>query len=207
MQREKFPVKYSSPQHHRSSSAPGHNKLCTVTMVTGQTECYQHHSRAHAMFFPPLQPSPWNNLQMILILTYAYGDVCWPLIVVLAGDSFLSNQLEAKLALKPQDSSIWEAVPFSYSVERSSRVTATLFVYFCKNTVSEGDINILVSFLWTIGRHCCPTNINTYINKPNKLTEWVTCWFITINTMSQSYIINVLLLYSKHSKKEYFSYT
>lgn len=39
-----FSVKYSSPQHHRSSSAPGHNKLCTVTMVTGQIECYQCHS-------------------------------------------------------------------------------------------------------------------------------------------------------------------
>lgn len=87
---------------------------------------------------------------MILILTYAYGDVCWPLIVVLAGDGFLSNKLEAKLALKPQDSSVWEAVPFSYSIERRSRVATTLFVYFCKD---KGDINIWVLFLYAIDLH------------------------------------------------------
>lgn len=160
MQRENISVKYSLPQHHRSSSAPGHNKLCTVTMVTGQNECYQYHSRAHAHVFPThLQPHP-ELLEMIWILTYAYGDVRWPLIVVLARDRFLSNQLKAKLALKPQDSSVWEAVPFSYSIERSSGVTTTFFIYFCKDTVSDGDI--LTSFI-----HWCPKTIKTHINKTN----------------------------------------
>lgn len=85
-----------------------------------------------------------NHRWIVLILTYAYGDVCRPLIVVLAGDCFLSNQLEAKLALKPEDTSVWKAIPFSYSIERSSRVTTTLFVYFCEDTVSKGDIKICV---------------------------------------------------------------
>lgn len=43
---------------------------------------------------------PVNHLGVILILTNAYWDVCRPLIVVLAGNCFLSNQFEAKLALK-----------------------------------------------------------------------------------------------------------
>lgn len=38
IQRETFSVKYSSAQHHRSSCASGHNKLRTITMVTGQTK-------------------------------------------------------------------------------------------------------------------------------------------------------------------------
>lgn len=38
MQRKNFSVKYSSPQYHRSSFAPGHNKLCPATVVTGQTD-------------------------------------------------------------------------------------------------------------------------------------------------------------------------
>lgn len=81
---------------------------------------------------------------MIELLTYAYGDVCRPLIVVLAGDRSLADQLEAKLALESQDSSVEEAVALSYSVERSPGVTAALFVYFCKDTVSTGDFNICV---------------------------------------------------------------
>lgn len=78
----------------------------------------------------------WMKLAdtVIPLLTDAYGDVCRPLIVVLAGDGFLSDQLEAKLALKPQDASVWEAVPLSYSIERRPRVPTTLFVYFCKDT-------------------------------------------------------------------------
>lgn len=48
--RKKNSVKYSLPYHHRSSSAPGHNKLCPVTMVTGQTVC-----------FPPFRPREWNS--------------------------------------------------------------------------------------------------------------------------------------------------
>lgn len=104
-------------------------------------------------------PSPWWQVRLIvdctplwhvshawiiLILTYAYGDVCWPLIVVLAGDCSLSNQLEAKLALESEDSAVGKAVPFSYSVERSSRVATTLFVYFYKDRVSKDDISICV---------------------------------------------------------------
>lgn len=50
----------------------------------------------------PLQMEPHT----IFILTYADGDVCGPLVVVLAGDCSLTNQLKAKLALKPQDSSV-----------------------------------------------------------------------------------------------------
>lgn len=78
----------------------------------------------------------WMKLTntMIPLLTDAYGDVCRPLIVILAGDGFLSDQLEAKLALEPQDASVWEAVPLSYSIERRPRVATTLFVYFCKDT-------------------------------------------------------------------------
>lgn len=50
----------------------------------------------------------WMKLTdtMIPLLTDAYGDVRRPLIVILAGDGFLSDQLEAKLALKPQDASV-----------------------------------------------------------------------------------------------------
>ena len=35
-----------------------------------------------------------------VMLTNAYGDVGRPLVVVLAGNGFLPNQLEAKLALE-----------------------------------------------------------------------------------------------------------
>lgn len=47
-----------------------------------------------------------DHLRTIWILTYAYGDVSRPLIVVLAVDGFLSDQLEAKLALEPEDPSV-----------------------------------------------------------------------------------------------------
>lgn len=143
IQGEKFSVKYSSPQRHRSSCAPGHNKLCTVASVTGHNEIYQHHSSAHATFFSSIQCChiPENQLQIILTLTYAYRDICRPLIVVLAGDRFFSNQLKPKLAFKSQDSSIWKVVTFSYSIERSSRVSTTLFVYFWNDTDSKEDMN------------------------------------------------------------------
>lgn len=78
---------------------------------------------------------------MILILTYAYGDICRPLIVVLAGDGFFSDQLKAELALESQDSSVRKVVTFSYSIERSSRVPATLFVYFWNDTDSKEDMS------------------------------------------------------------------
>lgn len=84
---------------------------------------------------------PENQLQIILTLTYAYRDICRPLIVVLAGDRFFSNQLKPKLAFKSQDSSIWKVVTFSYSIERSSRVSTTLFVYFWNDTDSKEDMN------------------------------------------------------------------
>lgn len=87
--------------HHQSSSASGHNNnLCTVTMVTGQAVVNMTAEAAVC----PLQLEPPNTT--IFILTYADGDVCRPLVVVLAGDCSLANQLKAKLTLKPQDSSI-----------------------------------------------------------------------------------------------------
>lgn len=78
---------------------------------------------------------------VIGILTNAYRDVCGPLVIVLAGDRFFSNQLKTKLALEPQDSPIGEVVTFSYSVERSSRVTTALFVYFWNDTDSFKYVN------------------------------------------------------------------
>lgn len=111
--------------HHQSSSAAGNNNnLCAVTMVTGQTAVNMTAEAAVC----PLRLEPPNTTT--LILTYADGDVCGPLIVVLAGDCSLADQLKAKLTLKPQDSSIREVLPFSNAIERSPRVSATLFVDF-----------------------------------------------------------------------------
>lgn len=76
----------------------------------------------------------------LFLLTYADGDVCWPLVVVLAGDCSLSDQLKAKLTLKPQDSSVWEVLPFSNAIEGSPRVSTTLFVYFWKERVKMKDL-------------------------------------------------------------------
>lgn len=89
-------VKYSSSERHRSSTALGHNNLCLVTMVTGQRERYQEHA----------SPDVMNYFHLLLVLTYTYGYVCRPLVVILAGDGFFSDQLKAKLALKPQDSPV-----------------------------------------------------------------------------------------------------
>lgn len=71
-------------------------------MVTGQTVVNM--TAKAAVWLLQLQLQPPNS--RIFILTYADGDVCGPLVVVLAGDCSLANQLEAELTLKPQDSSI-----------------------------------------------------------------------------------------------------
>lgn len=126
--------------HHqgiiKSSAAPGHNnKLCAVTMVTGQAAV---NTTAEAVVCPLRLELPNTT---ILILTYADGDVCWPLVVVLAGDRSFPNQLKAKLTLKPQDSSIWEVLPFPNAVEGSPRVSTALFVYFWRETVRKFEMN------------------------------------------------------------------
>lgn len=112
-------------------------------MVTGQAVVNMSAEAAVC----PLQMEPPNT--MIFILTYADGDVCGPLVVVLAGDCSLAYQLKAKLTLKPQDSSIWEVLPFSNAIERSPRVSTTLFVYFWKEKVCVcvwgGELNWMIS--------------------------------------------------------------
>lgn len=45
-----------------------------------------------------------------IVLTDADGDVGGPLVVVLAGDDLLPDQLEAELALEPQDAAVQETV-------------------------------------------------------------------------------------------------
>lgn len=105
-------------------------------MVTGQTAVNMTAEAAVC----PLRLEPPNTTT--LILTYADGDVCGPLIVVLAGDCSLADQLKAKLTLKPQDSSIREVLPFSNAIERSPRVSTTLFVDFWKEKGAGGKTRV-----------------------------------------------------------------
>lgn len=67
-------------------------------------------------------------------LTDADGDVGRPLVVVLAGDALLPDQLEAKLALKPQDAAVGEAVALAHAVQGRAGVAATLLVDFCRGS-------------------------------------------------------------------------
>lgn len=102
-------------------------------MVTGQAAVNMTAEAAVC----PLRLEPPNTTT--LILTYADGDVCGPLIVVLAGDCSLADQLKAKLTLKPQDPSIREVLPFSNAIERSARVSTALFVDFWKENKSQTE--------------------------------------------------------------------
>ena len=64
-------------------------------------------------------------------LTDAHGDVGRPLVVVLAGDGPLTNQLEAKLALEAKHIPVEEAVALPDAIQRRPRVSTALLVDFC----------------------------------------------------------------------------
>jgi len=85
------------------------------------------------------------------LLTDADGDVGRPLVVVLTGYCFLSNELKSKLALKAQHVTIQETISISHSIQRGAWVPTALLVDFYRERMQP----LVINKQHIPSLHCC----------------------------------------------------